>query len=134
VKKIRALVSAKTISINLLLNMHTSEGVSRLESRGQSQHNELLRNIEEHRLKFQGISRRVEEVKDQVVQAHQAASKKAESLETAVQSGLERISEKTTYLAQSMSGLRLEVSSAQNSILSLQDSSSQIMVFLRKFP
>ncbi|KAE9380662.1 hypothetical protein N431DRAFT_134541 [Stipitochalara longipes BDJ] len=69
VRQLRALISAKTISINLLLAMHTSETVSTLESRGIRPNNELLRKIEEHRSSLQGLTRTVVEIKDEVSQA-----------------------------------------------------------------
>lgn len=134
VKKIRALVSAKTISINLLLSMHTSETVSTLESRGKAQHHELLKSIEEHRAKFQGLSRKVEEVKEEVIQTRQSTAANIKNLSSNMQSKLDGISGNTAELAQNMSALSVEMASTQNSVLSLRDTGSQILTFLRKFP
>ena len=134
VKKIRALISAKTISINLLLAMHTSETVSKLESGGKIQHNELLRNIEEHRSRLQRISREVEEVKDEVVQSRQSAATEIKNLGTDVHSKLDGISRTTAELAQSVSSVSLGMSSTQDSILSFRNTGSQILTFLRNFP
>jgi hypothetical protein len=129
VKKIQALVSAKTISINLLLAMHASETVSTLESRGKTQHNELLRNTEEHRSRFQGISRCVEEVKDEVVQSRQSAATEVKNLCTDVQSKLDGVVGTATELSQNMSSISLEMSSTQDSILNFRDTGSQILAF-----
>jgi len=134
VKKIRALISAKALSINLLLAMHTSETVSTLESRGRSQHNELLRNIEEHRSKIEGVSRRVEEVKDEVAQSSQAAATRIQNLDTDLKSRIDGVSENTAELAQNMSTLSVQMESTQNSLLSLRNTGSHILAFLRKFP
>lgn len=134
VKKIRALISAKTISINLLLATHTSQAVSTLESRGSRQHSELLRNIEAHRSNLHGLARTVVEVKDDVVQSRQAASKEISDLGTDIQCRLDDISENTVELTQNLSALSFEVSSTQRSILSLRGLGAQILAFLRTFP
>lgn len=134
VKKIRALVSAKTISIKLLLALHTSETISELESRGENHHNELLRNIEEHHSRLHGISREVGAVKDEVVQSHHSIAADFKNLGTDVHSRLDGISRTTAELAQGMSSVSLGMSSTQESILSLQDTGSRILAFLRNFP
>ncbi|KAI9727065.1 MAG: hypothetical protein M1834_008533 [Cirrosporium novae-zelandiae] len=74
VKNLRALVSAKIISVNLLLAIHASESVSRLESNTITYRNKLLCKIQEYQNGLDVLADRVEEIKDAVKVAEESAS------------------------------------------------------------
>jgi hypothetical protein len=124
VKKIRAIVAAKTISINLLLAAHTSESVSTLESRGSTRHSELLGNIAEHSARLRSLSNAIGEVKEGVTLSQQALSGELGGIKTQLR----------TEFLHYHSQLLGEVSKAQQSLLDLQYLGAQNLELFRTFP
>ncbi|OCK75367.1 hypothetical protein K432DRAFT_409088 [Lepidopterella palustris CBS 459.81] len=67
VRKLRALVSAKVIIVNLQLAAHASETLSRTESASSEQHDQLLQELEEQRIGMAGLASLVEEIRSAAI-------------------------------------------------------------------
>ncbi|KAI9783622.1 MAG: hypothetical protein M1816_001213 [Peltula sp. TS41687] len=69
VEKLRALVAGKVISINLLLATHSSQTMSRIESRGKRDHKDLMTKILEQRQSLHLLDDGIQAVTDQISQS-----------------------------------------------------------------
>lgn len=134
VAKFRALISAKTISISLLLSIQISETLSTHESRAGKRHNLLMMNIEMHRSKLDSLSKEAREVKEQLVNSQRSTSKKIRNLEQKLDSKLGKLTENITRLAQSYKVLKTGLSSSGVSLLNLRGLPAQIIAFIGTFP
>ena len=69
VNKLRSVVAAKVLSINLLLATQTSQTVSQIDTRVQKEHKDLLTRIEEHRSRLGLVHDAVHGVKKDIIEA-----------------------------------------------------------------
>lgn len=134
VNKIRALISAKICSINLLLAIHASETLSRMEARAGSQQRVLLQNLEAHQRNLSSLSCRIEELKDEVATSHESSIGEVSDVTAEFQKRLNNISANTANNARSIASLSGDINSVQTSLISLRSLASQITAFLCKFP
>ncbi len=134
VKKVRAVISAKVISVNLLLATHASETLSRMEASSSTQHRELLQILEEQQVQMGKIIAEINDAKRDVMASHKAAANEAHASSAELQRTLDDVSNNTTSIVHQLSGLCIGLASAQSSLMSLRDLGSQIMAFLRTFP
>jgi hypothetical protein len=134
VKRIRAVISAKVISINLLLATHASETLSKLESRGGQRHGELISKIGEHRSRLDKLTTQVEEVKEEVVQSRDTAIGATKRMGCDVQSKFDTITQNTTNITENLATLSIDMASTRTSLMNLRSLGVQIMAFLRTFP
>ena len=134
VKKIRAMISAKVISINLLLAMHASETLSRMESYSSSHYQQLFEKLEEHTVCMQKVLRGVDGAKNEMFLSHEAIRREASGSSDRLQQGLDNVNVGMENMTQCLSGLSIGFASAHTSLVTLQTLSSQIVGFLRSFP
>ncbi|KAF2239142.1 hypothetical protein EV356DRAFT_515376 [Viridothelium virens] len=128
VNKLRALISAKVISINLLLATHASETLSRMEQSGKSQHQESLEKIREQCSTLNNLSNRVQDVEATVrSNATHLANDLALSA-SRMENNLASISSDTTNISHQMNGLSIGLASAEMSLLSLRSVGAQINI------
>jgi hypothetical protein len=120
VKKIRALVSAKVLSISLLLATHTSETLSRMEHQAGLHQERLFEKLEEHWISMD--------------MSHETARREAESSSSRIESKIDNICGDTTGIIQHLAALSISLASAQSSLINLRNLGSQFMVFLQSFP
>lgn len=133
VAKFRALISAKTISISLLLSLQISETVSTHESRAGIRHNQLMMNIEMHRSKIDSLAKEARGMKDETVNVQRITNRRICDLESNLDSKLGNISENTTRLARSYNALKAGLFSTRVSLLTLHSLPAQITTFLSTF-
>jgi len=134
VRKIRAMISAKVISINLLLAMHASETLSRMESYSSSHHQQLFEKLEEHTVCMQKILRGVDDAKNEMLLSHEAIRREASGSSDRLQQGLDNVNVGMENMTQRLSGLSIGFASAHTSLVTLRILNSQIVGFLRSFP
>ncbi|XTI88870.1 hypothetical protein V2W45_1489621 [Cenococcum geophilum] len=134
VRKIRAMISAKVISINLLLAMHASETLSRMESYSSSHYQQLFEKLEEHTVCMQKILRGVDSAKNEMLLSHEASRREASGSSDRLQQGLDNVNVGMESVMQRLSSLSMGFASAHTSLVTLRILSSQIVGFLRSFP
>ncbi|KAK6537414.1 hypothetical protein TWF694_011601 [Orbilia ellipsospora] len=106
VRNLRAVLAAKVTSINLLLGLHVSESVSRIEPQIQQARSHLLSEILNNR------------------QQQAQASATIEAKITSISNGFQGLNDK----------ILASQTSIQNSLISLRDFGQQIISFLNSFP
>jgi hypothetical protein len=109
VNKLRAFVAAKVMSINLLFATHTSQTLSKLESRTRN-------NYEELKMQFARNSDEVNQLREGLKSVETQISHTQQSSETRFDT------------------LDAHAASAQTSLLSLRNIGSQILAFVSTFP
>ncbi|CAG8970730.1 hypothetical protein HYALB_00001512 [Hymenoscyphus albidus] len=134
VVKFRALISAKIISINLLLCLQISETISTQGRRAGKRHNQLMMSIEMHRSKIDSLSKESREMRDDMIHSQRSTNRKISELKGDIESKLEKVSENTTRLAQSYNSMNLLLFSSRASFFCLRVLSAQVLNFLRAFP
>jgi hypothetical protein len=138
VKKIRAMVSGKVISINLLLAMNASETLARMESQSGRHQEELLQKLEDDRAQMNRIWQTVEDTKRDLnawgETTRREASESQTHLEERLEARLKIINADTTSIAQDLSSLSIGLASAQTSLVTIRSLGSQILNFLQTFP
>ncbi|KAL9117597.1 MAG: hypothetical protein Q9187_005866, partial [Circinaria calcarea] len=109
VEKLRALVAAKLININLLLATHSSQTVSSMGARAKQNHGDLISKIAEQRAALHQVHGMVEHIEHRM-----------EGVEATSQAKLDDISSKSdaTYA----------------SVISLRNLAEQVMAFVGTFP
>lgn len=126
----------------------TSETLSRLESRGGTQHNNLMSKILEHRAQLDDVSRNVEEVKKEAKSCHQEFKSDFSSLANDVRSKFDKVMASSSSVSgdlnivsatvratqSSLEDVSTTLSSAQTTLMSLRDIGFQIKQFLCTFP
>jgi hypothetical protein len=131
------------------------ESLSKLESRGRSQHNELLSKIIEHRSKIDRISRKMEETRGEAKQFRQESKNDFSALADDVRSKFSDITTASssasakldnidatlsstqttvTNVAKNLNTISRAMTSAQITLISLRDTGLQVRQFLRTFP
>ncbi|KAL8837526.1 MAG: hypothetical protein Q9170_002485 [Blastenia crenularia] len=109
IEKLRAVVAAKQISINLLLATHCSQTLSSLDNRTKQEYNASKARDEEHRTATVQVQSAVEGLGDRI-----------SIVATAAAAGMETLSDK--------------VDATNSSVYSLRAVGDQIMNFVRTFP
>ena len=92
VKRIRAVISAKVITINLLLATHASETLSRMEHEVGSIQKELFQNLNEQRAYMETLCRGMHDTKGDVIMSHDAIRKEVFSSSSRLERKLDSIS------------------------------------------
>lgn len=108
VEKLRAMVAAKNTSINLLLAMHSSQSLSRIEVRGKKEHTYLMTKVAEHRAALEQVQHHLINIEENMTNADHVYNAR-----------LNAISDK--------------VGETQQSVLSLRGIGEQISALLRSF-
>ena len=134
VKKLRALVSAKTISINLLLATHASETLSRLEKIAKDQHRESFEKINEHCSLLRGISNQLGDVRSAIHTDLSDLSSQHARSSSQMADRLDKVSSDTSLVVQEMQGLAIGLAATETSLLSLKSLGTQIIAPLHTFP
>ena len=134
VKKIRALISGKVISINLLLATHASETLSRVEDQSGKHQKELFEKLEEERAQMNKIWGEVVDVKNDMIRSREAAYQEASRYTARLEERLDKVDADTASITQGLSSLSIGLASAQTSFVTIRSLGSQIIAFLRTFP
>ena len=134
VNKFRAIVSAKAISINMLLALHASEALSRLEEKGHSRQEQLVGTLEEQRTVIKELKGDTQSVRDNLESNRRSAAREAEALRLAVHSRFDGLDQQTTRIAHELSALSIDMASNARSLICLRHLGAQMMNFIRSFP
>lgn len=127
VKTMRAMISGKVISINMLLATHASQSLSRTEGRMSSDQRNLLASLQEARDEMSQIRQDIENMDT-------ATTTSREQLRQEMEAQLNRISNDTTSTKRTISALTVGVTSVSTSIGTLCGLGAQIISILRVFP
>ncbi|KAL3421762.1 hypothetical protein PVAG01_05918 [Phlyctema vagabunda] len=134
VESLRAVVAAKVVSINLLLNVQISGAISKIEPAIREERNHLLSEILQ-------VRQSMSEMKQDSRKTQSDASKAAESAQTAAISHEAALSSINSKLNKSMEDVlggleRLSTSarSVETTVLNLRDTGQQILQFIGDFP
>lgn len=147
-KKIRAMVAAKMQCINILLSIHTSESLSRLEPDMERRYHKLLNASAGHRIHLDRVRNKVEEINDNVVSSREAILLESKGISSRADAKLDEISNSTMHgkaqterLIVEVSAVRSDVrtmssamSEAATSVMRVRDMGEQLVSFLRTFP
>lgn len=109
VEKLRAMIAAKNISIDLLLAMHCSQTLSRTEARGKREHTDLMTKVIEHRAALDQVQHQITDLEKNMTNADEVRSAKFDVMSN-------------------------KVGETQQSILSLRGIGEQISALLQSFP
>ncbi|KAL8718286.1 MAG: hypothetical protein Q9225_004564, partial [Loekoesia sp. 1 TL-2023] len=107
--KLRALVAAKVLSINLLLAMHVSQTVSRIDSRLKTDNRHIAGKIMEHRNQLDRVERDIHNIDHRLEHERVANEQKLDEIHTTADQ-------------------------SRSAILSLRNLSDQIIAFIGSFP
>lgn len=126
VNKMRALVSARTESINLRLAMHSSEALSRLEASSEHYDDVLVR-LDTHRLDLGRISNQMEGTKKELSDQISATAKP-------LQQKLEDVAQQSSDTRLSVVSLTAAFASLQGSFMGLRSMCLEMLAILQKLP
>ncbi|KAF8248008.1 hypothetical protein K440DRAFT_549882 [Wilcoxina mikolae CBS 423.85] len=130
VSKLRAIVAAKVLSINLLLSTHTSQTVSRVESQGRKYHSEHQNGLEE-------IKTRVEEVGEEVTKGFKEARTNDITrikVESEINTRMRSLEVNAKCNTSQLEAISSSTQSIRSSIVSLRGVGEQLKQFLSSFP
>lgn len=128
------MISAKAISINLLLSVHASETLSKLDKQMSGQHIQVSQKLQEQTALMRDIFKGVQDTKNEVVMSHEATRRDALLSSTRQEQKLESVDNKLSGVLQNLSELTLNLHSTQTSLASLRTLGLQVLAFLRAFP
>lgn len=123
VNKMRDLIATRTASINMSLNMHSSEALSRLEAH-TSQHHHVLVNSES----------REGQVSDEANRIRDELSGQISAASTQLQGGLDEVARESSETSLGLSSLTSAFASFQASFTSLQNACFDMLLILQKLP
>jgi hypothetical protein len=137
VTKFRSLIAAKVMSINLLLATQCAETLSKIDSRGRAEHSDLLSKIGEQRTRTSEVSKRLEEVREEVTRSCAAsdefASKQIGQVKE-LQAKVDILDGNTTSSIKQIDSLFCSAKSVHSSMISLKNIGEQIVQFIATFP
>ncbi|KAI9864391.1 MAG: hypothetical protein M1813_003311 [Trichoglossum hirsutum] len=133
VKKLRALVVAKGVSINLLLATHCSETLSEMESRARGEHSNLLSRVIDLRAGVNDVRQEAQEIKEELV--HKQAEHAVQQMEAAndLNNKVDTINESISHNTSQLNSISSTTSSIQTSIVSLRNLGGQFIQFINTF-
>lgn len=134
VDKLRTVVSAKVISINMLLSLHASEALSRLEGSSKTRHGELLSKVESQRRTMQQAAADASYLRKELPEYHRTVQQGSNVLKTEMNSRFDTLDAQAVDLASEVSTLTIGIASNTQALINLRDLGSQIMKFIRTFP
>ncbi|KAH7413667.1 hypothetical protein DE146DRAFT_2500 [Phaeosphaeria sp. MPI-PUGE-AT-0046c] len=127
VNKMRALIAARTDSINVRLATHSSESLSRIEVQYSQHHNDVLVELGSHQQNLHDISDKLDTTKDELAGEISSASK-------SLQQGIEDAARQSSDTNLSVVSLTTAFTSSQASLMSLKDVCLEMLLILRKLP
>ncbi|KAL9138298.1 MAG: hypothetical protein Q9175_000481 [Cornicularia normoerica] len=121
------MVAAKNISFNLLLSTNTSQSLSRMRSRNEETHSDLMSKAAEHRAVLQKAQEGITQVEEKVSRAGAAYDHRLDDIENNMSQARE-----TSHRPFDQIGARVE--DTQTSVMSLRSTGEQILKCLGTFP
>ncbi|KAH7072598.1 hypothetical protein BKA63DRAFT_46417 [Paraphoma chrysanthemicola] len=134
VKTIRAMISGKVISINLLLATHASESLSRAEGRLSTNQASILFTLEQARDGMSRIREDIERIGAETTTSQEQLRQETADTTYQLTERLNQIESDTGNAKRSLSTLTTGVASISTSLSKLSDMGSQALAMMRAFP
>lgn len=134
VKTMRAMISGKVISINLLLGTDASETLSRTEARMSNDQKNLLAKLEEAKSGMDTIHQDIESMRTAATSSHESLRLEAEASTAMLTGQLNTIHDNTVSTRRNISAMTSGIAPVSSSITTLCSLANQIYEILRVFP
>jgi hypothetical protein len=134
VKTMRAMISGKVISINLLLATHASETLSRTEIRLSNNQENLLKRLEEARDGMSRIHQDIDNMGTATTTSQERFRQETAASTSRLATQIDQVHQDTASTRRSISALAIGVGSISTSISTLCSLGAQVLGILRVFP
>jgi hypothetical protein len=134
VKTMRAMISGKVISINLLLATHASETLSRTESQLSINQKSILARLEEAKDGMNSIRQEIECMNAATTTSREQLRQERADSTNRLTEQLNQITQNTAGTKRNISALTMGVASISTSVTTLCNLGTQILSILRSFP
>ena len=134
VKTMRAMISGKVISINLLLATHASESLSRSEDRLATDHEVVLDRLAEAKAEMSAIRRDMERNQTAISESHGRFCQQSSEIKTDVVRRLDEVRDDRAKVRRGISDVAVAVGSVSKSLAQICTMGTQVLAILRTFP
>ncbi|CAI6319690.1 unnamed protein product [Periconia digitata] len=132
--KLRAVLSAKVVSINMLLALHASEALSRLEGNAKSGQEEILTRVKDQQISMQKVEVESSHIKKELSEFRQNSKIERDSLKSGIETRFNDLDQQAVDLAHNVSTLSIGIASSNSTLMILRDIGMQIVEFIKTFP
>lgn len=127
VERLRAMVAAKNISLNLLLAMNTQQSLAHIGVQVEEKHSDLMSKAAEHRAALHKVQEGMVQVEEKVSRAGVACNVRLDSMENKMTQAKEAFDHR-------FDEIDAKVESTQTSIVNLRSTGEEILRCLGTFP